>query len=79
MLFRFADKSQKKEISKQDFIETAQIVGLSNIAVIPELTKHELTRFEYLLDEDLSGSISWLEYNGYLHAFGIKAEYSADE
>lgn len=29
-------------------------------------------RLEYLIDEDLSGSISWNEYNSYLDSFGIK-------
>jgi hypothetical protein len=36
-------------------------------------------RLEYLIDEDLSGSLDWSEYNSYLDAFGIKKEYSAGE
>jgi hypothetical protein len=41
-----------------------------------ELTQHETTRLEYLLDEDVSGEISLQEYNAYLIAFKIKAEFS---
>jgi hypothetical protein len=33
-------------------------------------------RLEYLVDEDLSGAISWNEFNGYLDAFGIKKEFT---
>jgi len=29
-------------------------------------------RLEYLIDEDLSGEISYDEYNQYIDAFGIK-------
>lgn len=36
-------------------------------------------RVEYLIDQDLSGSISWTEYNGYLDAFGIKKEFTPGE
>lgn len=36
-------------------------------------------RLQYLIDEDLSGVISFAEYNTYLDTFGIKKEYSATE
>jgi hypothetical protein len=40
------------------------------------LTREELLRVEYLIDEDLSGQISFAEFNGYLDAFGIKKEFT---
>lgn len=79
MLFRFADKYRKKVVTGSDFQTTLSSLGISTRSPYAELTKHEVTRLEYLLDEDLSGDISWSEYNSYLHAFGIKGEYSANE
>lgn len=36
-------------------------------------------RLEYLIDEDLSGSISKIEFIAYLDAFGIKKEFTPGE
>lgn len=44
-----------------------------------ELSKDEFLRLEYLIDEDLSGEISYSEYRGYLEAFGVRKEFSAQE
>ncbi len=44
-----------------------------------ELTQEELTRLEYLLDEDIKGEISLLEYSKYLQAFGLKTEHDPND
>lgn len=52
MLFRFADRKGEKVVSKVDFHDTLTRLGL-------KLNKEEVMRMEYLIDEDLSGSLDW--------------------
>lgn len=75
MIFRFADRKGSNVVSREQWRQTLVSIGLSTFMYKLELSQQELTRLEYLLDEDIKGDISLLEWSKYLHSFGLKAEH----